>query len=168
MALINIAYIYSSECKNVLEVVQVCTNTLSIHVVTLFDSISFLNLAPTAAPEQLSLASKSSTSLTLSWNPPPFEDTNGAIQYYTVRVTEVDTNTTFPERNSFNTQITFNNLHPYYIYRCTVAAYTIGLGPYTQAITVQLNQEGILSFWVLVCTSLETDFFVSQPPLLLL
>ena len=103
----------------------------------------FSDLAPIAAPERLSLTSRSSTSLTLSWNPPPFEDTNGAIQYYTVRVTEVDTNTTFAPRNSFNTQITYSNLHPYYIYQCTVAAYTIGIGPYTQAITVQLDQEGI-------------------------
>ena len=84
--------------------------------------------------------------MTLSWNPPPFEDTNGPIQYYTVRVTEVDTNTTLPARNSFNTQITYTNLHPYYIYRCTVAAYTVGIGPYTQAITVQLAQAGIFTF----------------------
>jgi len=97
--------------------------------------------APTAAPEQLTASSRTSTSLTLTWNPPPFEDPNGPIQYYRVNVTEVDTNTTLASRTTFATQITYRNLHPYYIYRCTVATYTVGIGPYAAPITVQLNQE---------------------------
>ena len=98
--------------------------------------------APTAAPEQLTSISFTSRSLTITWNPPPFEDTNGAIQYYTVRVREVETNTSFPLRNTFTRQITYTQLHPYYTYQCSVAAYTVGYGPYTRPITVQLAQEG--------------------------
>lgn len=99
------------------------------------------SLAPIAAPQQFTV-SKNSTSLTLSWNPPLFEDTNGLIQYYAILVTEVDTNTSLPPMNSFTTQITLSSLHPYYVYKCKVAAYTTGIGPYTSPITVQLNQEG--------------------------
>lgn len=40
--------------------------------------------------------------------------------------------------------ISFDNLHPYYTYQCTVAAYTVGVGPYTLPITVQLDPEGKL------------------------
>ena len=100
-----------------------------------------LHSAPIVAPQHLT-ASKNSTSLTLSWNPPPFEDTNGLIQHYTILVTEMDTNSSFSPMDSFTTQITINNLHPYYVYRCMVSAYTVGFGPYSQPITVQLNQEG--------------------------
>ena len=120
--------------------------SLSLNNRYLWLAVLLKTIAPSAAPELLSLVSKTSSSLTLSWNSPPFEETNGPIQYYTVRVTEFDTNTTFPARNSFNTQITFSNLHPYYIYQCTVATYTIGIGPYTQPISVQLDQEGITCF----------------------
>ena len=44
--------------------------------------------------------------------------------------------------NTFTTQITFSQLHPFYTYRCTVATYTVGIGPYTMPITIQLDQEG--------------------------
>lgn len=100
-------------------------------------------IAPVASPQQLT-ASRNSTSLTLSWNPPPFEDTNGRIQHYIVVVTELDTNTTLPPMTSTSTQITISSLHPHYVYQCIVAAYTVGIGPYTHPITIQLNQEGAI------------------------
>ena len=83
-----------------------------------------------------------STSFTVTWNPPPFEDTNGPILYYTVQVTEVETGQQLVSRSTSDTQITFINLHPYYIYEFTVAAYTIGIGPYTMPINIQLDPEG--------------------------
>ena len=97
--------------------------------------------APLASPQQLAV-SKNATSLSLSWSPPPYEDTNGNIQYFVISVTEVDTNTTFPPINSSSTRITLNRLHPYYVYKCAVAAYTVDIGPFTTPITVQLDQEG--------------------------
>ncbi len=104
----------------------------------------FLSLpaAPIAAPQQLTVMSKNSTSLSLTWNPPPFEDTNGLIQYYTILIIELDTGTSLPTMNPTIGQATFNNLHPYYAYQCRVAAFTIDIGPYTPAITVQLDQAG--------------------------
>lgn len=103
--------------------------------------IFFFLSAPIAAPQQVTVF-KNSTYLTLSWNPPPFEDTNGLIQYYIILVTELDTNTSLPPVTSFSTEITLNDLHPYYIYQCMIAAYTSAIGPYTSPVTVQLDQEG--------------------------
>ena len=53
-------------------------------------------------------------------------------------------------------QITFINLHPYYVYQCVVAAYTIGIGPYTLPVTVQLAQEGLFSIINLVLLNIVT------------
>jgi len=99
-------------------------------------------IAPVAAPEQLAV-SKTSTSFNVTWSPPPFEDTNGEIQSYTVYVTELDTGVQFVPTSTSDTQITFTGLHPYYTYQFTVAAYTIGIGPFTIPINVQLEPEGI-------------------------
>ena len=110
----------------------------------LYSSISFslitLCAAPIAAPEQPSVLVTSDT-LILMWNSPPFEDTNGIIRYYMATITELDTGRMFTLRPNA-TVTTFSNLHPFYIYECTVAAYTVGLGPYSNIITVQLAEEG--------------------------
>ncbi len=34
------------------------------------------------------------------------------------------------------------SLHPYYLYDCTVAAHTIGTGPYSDTLTIQTDEEG--------------------------
>ena len=85
---------------------------------------------------------KTSTSISLSWSPPPYEDTNGDIQYYTLMIVEVDTNTTLPPILSYTTEFTVSNLHPHYIYQCSVAAYTTENGPFSPPVTIQLLQEG--------------------------
>ena len=98
---------------------------------------------PTAPPEQLS-AIETADSLTLMWNPPPFEQTNGVIQYYALAVTELDTGQVYTS-TSESVVTVVNNLHPYYSYQCVIAAYTVGLGPYSDAITVQLNEKGVFN-----------------------
>ena len=59
-----------------------------------------------------------------------------------MHVTEVDTGVQFVPTSTSATQITFTELHPYYIYHFTVAAYTVGIGPYTTPIIIQLEPEG--------------------------
>jgi len=98
--------------------------------------------APIAAPQQFLLA-RTSTSITLSWSPPPYEETNGIIQYYTLMIVELDTNTTLPPIQSNTTEFTVFNLHPHYLYQCSVAAYTTEIGPFSPPITTQLLQNGI-------------------------
>ena len=41
---------------------------------------------------------------------------------------------------SNTTQITVTNLHPFYNYNCSVAAETVGIGPYSERLSVQLNE----------------------------
>ena len=36
-----------------------------------------------------------------------------------------------------------DDLHPYYRYRCIVAAETVGLGPFSIAVTTQLPEDGM-------------------------
>ena len=96
---------------------------------------------PIAPPQEVTADEVTSFYLTLTWNPPPFEETNGMIRYYRVRVSEIETGTSmFVTSNE--TEITISDLHPYYTYECNVAAFTIDLGPYSNAITIQLLEEG--------------------------
>ena len=99
--------------------------------------------APSAPPLVLT-AEKTSDSLTLSWDPPANESRNGVIQRYVIRILEDDTSTS-TDYYSSTTQITVSDLHPYYTYKCSVAAETVGVGPYTAIVTVQLDEDSELS-----------------------
>lgn len=92
----------------------------------------FLSLCvvPTAAPTMPSGFPLTSTLITLSWTPLSAEHVNGIILFYLVDVTEVITNTSWTF-HAVRDVINIGPLHPYYTYRCRVAAFTIGVGPYT-------------------------------------
>ena len=96
---------------------------------------------PIAPPQEITADEVTSSYLTLTWTPPPFEETNGIIRYYMIRVSEVDTGTSFFVTAN-ETEVTIPSLHPYYTYECNVAAFTVGLGPYSGPITTQLLEEG--------------------------
>ena len=97
--------------------------------------------APTAPPRNLSTIFVNSTTVTLSWDPPPSDQINGYIRHYSVVVTEHETASEFQEQPT-NTRVMLQSLHPYYTYTCRVAAVTTGAGPYTGNITVQLPEDG--------------------------
>ena len=82
-----------------------------------------------------------STTITLSWDPPPFNQINGYIRHYVVAVTEQKNASEFQEQSNY-TQVTLQSLHPYYTYTCRVAAVTTGPGPYTGNLTIQLLEDG--------------------------
>lgn len=81
------------------------------------------------------------TSFTLTWQPPSFEGSNGVIRQYVIQVLEVDTGITFMETSNL-TELTLEDLHPFYSYSCHIAAETIGVGPFSVSITIQLNEDG--------------------------
>ena len=90
-------------------------------------------------------SSQSNTLIDLSWDPPPAIDINGVIQYYSIRVLESETSHSWSFVHSENvTEITVGSLHPYYTYQCRVAAFTVGLGPFTDALHVQTEEAGKL------------------------
>ena len=103
--------------------------------------IVFLLSVPSAPPHNLSVIAVNSTTLTLSWDPPPSDQINGHIRHYIVIVTERETALEFQEQPT-NTQVTIQSLHPYYTYTCRVAAVTTGPGPYTGNLTIQLPEDG--------------------------
>lgn len=86
------------------------------------------------------MSRKTSTSLTLFWDPPSNESQNGIIRQYVIRIIEDETSTTTTYMTN-SSQLTVNDLHPYYTYKCSVAAETVGVGPYTSVLTVQLDED---------------------------
>ena len=97
------------------------------------------NIAP-SGPPLLLMSQKTSTTLILWWNPPSYESQNGIIRQYVIWVIEAGTST-ITTYTSNTIQLTLNDLHPYYTYKCLVAAETVGVGPYTAVLTVQLDED---------------------------
>ena len=107
---------------------------------------------PTAPPQDITVDQLSSTGMTLTWNPPPLEHTNGFIRYYVMQIIEVETQATFTVTSNV-TEATVESLHPYYTYQCKIAARTIELGPFSSTITVQLLEEGEPRLPIIECWS---------------
>ena len=96
---------------------------------------------PTGSPRDILVTSVTSTTVTVTWNPPDFDLQNGAIRYYNVSVMEQKTGNRiwFLETN---TEIIVDGLHPYYYYSIRVAMVTIGTGPFSDPVTVHLLESG--------------------------
>ena len=95
----------------------------------------------TAPPENLSAKPVSPTELLMTWRPPPEDKQNGRIRYYTISVNETDTEEESEYDTSDNTvHWTVTALHPYYTYRVQIAAVTVGLGPFTEPVPVQMPE----------------------------
>ena len=78
----------------------------------------------------------------MSWIPPPKDEQNGIITNYTLKSTELVSNTTF-ENVSSSDFIVLTNLRPYRNYSFTVAASTIkGAGPHTEESTFETEEDG--------------------------
>ena len=77
----------------------------------------------------------------LSWDSPDEELKNGVILYYQISVTETQTNTT-TYHTSYSNSFTLSFLHPAYTYQCMIAAYTVGLGPFSLPINVTTAEDG--------------------------
>ena len=105
----------------------------------------FDSIAPTSAPANISGQAVDSTGISISWNPPPFENQNGIIRHYAVNITELETGITF-SRVSLTTSISLHNLHPFYRYSVTVTAVTVGPSPASIAFTVQTREDGRFLF----------------------
>ena len=104
---------------------------------------TFCFLAPSAPPEAITVTALSPYSLLVSWQAPPPDSQNGEIRYYTIKVLEEETDTqTWLSTSNSSTNITVESLHPYYSYRVSVAAYSVGLGPYSLEKSVQMPESG--------------------------
>ena len=93
---------------------------------------------PTGVPLSVEAVAVSSSSIRITWNPPLPEQQNGVIGSYYINVTELPTGIVLEIVAHGDESIEIVNLlHPYYVYECTIAAFTVGLGPtaFAQALT---------------------------------
>ena len=97
---------------------------------------------PSSAPVSLQGSAVNSTTIQLQWEPPPLVDQNGVIRSYTVNISVAETGSSF-QQTSETTTLNISNLHPFYTYTLTVAAVTIGPGPYRLVLTVQMPEDGM-------------------------
>ena len=109
-----------------------------IYITLIFD---FCLSVPSAPPIMALTSLITSNGFTISWNPPGYNDQNGVIIYYSVSVVEVETGSIF-QYISYTTTLTIQPLHPSYTYQYRIAAYTIGLGPYSDPINITTAEEG--------------------------
>ena len=100
--------------------------------------------APGSHPLNSTGSALNSTHISLDWSSPALEDVNGIIREYRINVTEDETSivtqlTTDPTM----TEIVIGPLHPFYVYHCTILAYTIEGGPSTAVISVRTAEDGM-------------------------
>ena len=106
-----------------------------------------LSSAPGTHPSNFTGMSLNSTHIYLSWDPPPPAHVNGIIREYRLNVTEAVTGMLWQfTTDADETELIVGDLHPYYIYHCTVVAYTILPGPVTSAFTIQTDEDGMSDF----------------------
>ena len=96
---------------------------------------------PSGSPRAVVATAVTSTTVVIVWNLPEFDLQNGFVRYYNVSVVEQMTGKSiwFLEND---TQITVNGLHPYHYYSVQVAMATIGIGPFSEPVLVQLMESG--------------------------
>ena len=97
--------------------------------------------APASPPQDLQTTILSSTSIILMWREPRSGDQNGLIRLYHINVTEIETGVDW-QLMSNDTNVTVQPLHPFYSYNLAVAAQTLGLGPFSSPIQIEMPEDG--------------------------
>jgi len=119
-----------------------------------------LSAVPRGPPQNFAANVTSSTQILLMWQSPASEVQNGRVRNYTISVFEVQTNTSsiynyyVGEVSEDPMQLLVEHLHPYYDYVCSVAAVTIGPGPYTAPLHVRTFEDGEYSHFCIEKSSL--------------
>ena len=98
--------------------------------------------APTAPPENLLATPLDSRSLRITWQPPVEEERNGIIRRYVINITELNSGNEYQLENA-STEITVQDLHPFYRYSYSVAAETVTLGPFTPGSIIEMPEDGM-------------------------
>ena len=107
---------------------------------TLSYSCIILCAAPDDVPQEIVAVTVESRLIELSWSPPPAHTHNGEIVHYLIIYTEIQTGTNNTVV-SFDTDVVLGNLHPFYDYLLTIAAYTIDFGPSSSPIIIQTLED---------------------------
>ena len=113
--------------------------------------MSYLFLAPTSPPLNVTALNTSSTSIFVTWSPPPSDNIPGILLGYEVSYTpsepEISHNSSTIRRVmlcSCNTSIELTNLTVYEPYNITVAAFTsAGIGNDSEIRQIWTDEEGL-------------------------
>ena len=97
---------------------------------------------PSSTPVSLQGSAVNSTTIQLQWESPPLADQNGVIRSYIINISVAETGSSF-QQTSETTALYISNLHPFYTYTLTVAAVTIGPGPYSVALIIRMPEDGM-------------------------
>ena len=103
-----------------------------------------------------------STTLMISWMPPPLEHQNGIIREYQVNITERETGIAH-HLTTAATTLTVSSLHPFYTYDCTLAAFTIAEGPYSVEVNITMPEDGMFQFTDSVTTCSYYYWLITVP-----
>ena len=119
----------------------------------------FMITAPSEAPRYSRHTVLNAYSLIITWSPPRSSYQNGVINHYNLQL-----NDTTGLRSVTQTSYTAKNLHPYFIYTYSIAAFTVDTGPYSLQMSVRMPEAGkIKIFKMLLLKCLHTA--PSGPPL---
>ena len=105
--------------------------------------VYFISTVPSGSPQDVGGSALSSSSLLLTWQPPLDDQLNGILTSYIVNVTETETGNQF-QIVTDGTSYVLHNLHPFYRYTVIVAAVTIGKGPFSAILSLQMPQDGMI------------------------
>ncbi len=94
-------------------------------------------------PQNITVVALNASSARLAWMPPSFEHQNGIIVGYVIRVFSVNTDEEIELTVTALDAIVFG-LRPFYSYRFSVAAVTVGTGPFNNPISLSLPESGKL------------------------
>ena len=107
-------------------------------------SVYYLFTAPTAEPQLLMASIVTARTVTIVWNPPPLDETNGIIRSYTIHYHYDCSVSEQPIEESVQGNVTSFKavgLIPYTNYTFEVLAVTINPGP-PASIVVETKQDG--------------------------
>lgn len=104
--------------------------------------IDLLLAAPGVAPTMLTERNITSTSVTLSWEPPASNLQNGVIRHYLIQVLESETGLSYTYQTTAHTVFIVGDLHPYYTYTFSVQAVTVAAGPLSTSRSLRTLEDG--------------------------
>ena len=108
----------------------------------MFTPICILCSAPDAPPS-LSGETLTSTSISLTWSPPPEYNQNGIIERYQIEISDEDNVVMQYSTNGTTMMLKVTELRPYHTYSCRMAAATrAGIGPFTSVVLLQTLEDG--------------------------
>ena len=115
-----------------------------------FCLILFLTV-PSGTPGSIVAQPIDSRTLLLAWEPPAEEEQNGIIREYFINISAAETSDEF-QYQATNTTVIVEDLHPHYTYSFVISAVTIGHGPYSEAYTIQMPEDGKTLGCCILCT----------------